>query len=140
MVLQSDENLFRMLPRGVVSKNLRGNQRKSYSSVYPCPSCLPKEGSYLFCFSVSEVIRRSALQVLDIWPVSLRISTTTQRGAGPFLASLTLSPRVTTATILSCSLTLTHSAAVLLVTQSSFQRDNLPGGGGQGPGDSLLAG
>lgn len=28
MVLQSDENLFRMLPRGVVSKNLRGNQRK----------------------------------------------------------------------------------------------------------------
>lgn len=28
MVLQSDENLFRMLPRGVVSKNLRGNQKK----------------------------------------------------------------------------------------------------------------
>lgn len=34
MVLQSDENLFRMLPRGVVSKNLRGNQRSSYSCVY----------------------------------------------------------------------------------------------------------
>lgn len=28
MVLQSAENLFRMLPRGVVSKNLRGNQKK----------------------------------------------------------------------------------------------------------------
>lgn len=26
MVLQSDENLFRILPRGVVSKNLRGKQ------------------------------------------------------------------------------------------------------------------
>lgn len=34
MVLQSDENLFRMLPRGVVSKNLRGNQKNSYSFVY----------------------------------------------------------------------------------------------------------
>lgn len=27
IVLQSEENLFRMLPRGVVSKNLRGNQK-----------------------------------------------------------------------------------------------------------------
>lgn len=34
MVLQSAENLFRMLPRGVVSKNLRCNQKNGYSSVY----------------------------------------------------------------------------------------------------------
>jgi hypothetical protein len=29
MVLQSDENLFRILPRGVVSKNLRGKQNQN---------------------------------------------------------------------------------------------------------------
>lgn len=34
MVLQSDENLFRMLPRGVVSKNLRCNQKNSSLAVH----------------------------------------------------------------------------------------------------------